>query len=219
MFDIGLLIACLTKLNKSIEERKKLQRHAKRGRCLPETPVYTDWTCPDNAIDLELWLLEKEEALREEGRMLETLHRIVVQVIRLIIVIYSSIITSSGKKLRVRNRYEKVVMLILWRCGDIEKNPGPPIPDVRSFCKKMISLLVIKYWESKEGEELHQADYKRIPVEWPDHLLSKFKDPSKCDNETRNTMLTCLLEICIAEEVELPDEWLTLIEKIPNIAK
>ena len=100
---------------------------------------------------------------------------------------------------------------------DIAKNPGPQIPDVRSFCKKMISLLIIKYWESKEGEELRQADYKRIPVEWPEHVRSKFGDPSKCGNETRNTMLKCLLEICIAEEVELPDEWLTLIDKYQTL--
>ena len=158
-----------------------------------------------------------EMVLREEeNRMLEALRLILFQAVRLMIMLCVNIVSDCGKKLSSRNRYEKVVILILWRCGDIERNPGPPnavihISDVsRDFCKKMISLLVIKYWESK-GEELGQAAYKRKPADWPENIW--FGDPSKCKKEPMNTMLKCLHETCLAEKVDVPSQWLTLIEK------
>lgn len=137
----------------------------------------------------------------------------ICQAIRIMIVLCMRIVSNCGKKTRLRNRYEKVLILILWRCGDIESNPGPPIADImRDFCKKMISLLVIKYWERKEGVELSRADYKRKPSRWPEHVW--FGDPSTCkEKELRNTMLRHLHETCLREVVEVPNQWLTLIEK------
>ena len=173
---------------------------------------------PDNPEELRIWLAEREDARRNELRIVETLHRLISRVLRLICVLYPSIASKQcGKKSRHRNLYEKVVVLILWRCGDIERNPGPPpISDIsRDFCKKMISLLVIKYWESKEGHSLCLADYKKKPVEWPENIW--FGDPSTCKNETRNAMLQKLHAICITEKIQLPNQWLTLIQKYQQL--
>ena len=165
--------------------------------------------------ELENQMMEAE-LREEENRMLEALPLILFKAVHLMIMLCVNIVSDCRKKLRLRNRYEKVVILILWRCGDIERNPGPPnavihISDVsRDFCKKMISLLVIKYWESK-GEKLGQADYKKKPAYWPENV--DFRDPSKCKREPMNTMLKCLHETCLAEKVDVPSQWLTLIEK------
>ena len=195
------------------KENEALKKQLKCRICLPATPV-----CPNDPKGIKKWLREREEELREEYRMLETLHRIICRAIRLFIVLCMSIVSNCRKKPRLKNRYEKVVILILWRCGDIERNPGPPISDItRDFCKKMISLLVIKYWESKEGGELCHADYKRKPARWPEH--NWYGDPSSCKNETRNIMLKCLREICLAEEIGIPYQWLTLIDKYQTLLR
>ena len=197
-------------LRKQNERLRNLLKY-RYGICLPATPIW-----PIDLKDIEKWYREREEELREEYQMLETLHRIICQAIRLFIVLCMTIVSNCKKKPRLKNRYEKVVILILWRCGDIEKNPGPPISDItRDFCKKMISLLVIKYWESKEGGKLCHADYKRKPAGWPQNV--EYVDPSTCKNETRIIMLKRLREFCLAEEVGIPYQWLTLIDNYQTL--
>lgn len=181
----------------------------KQMKCLPCLPLKYQG-CPDDPKDFENWLRKRgEKLLREECRFF-------CQAIRLLMVLCMSIVSNCGKKPRLKNRYEKAVILILWRCGDVERNPGPATSDIsRDFCKKMISMLVIRYWESKEGRDLCQADYKKEPIGWPENVW--FGDPSTCKNETRNTMLKSLREICLADEVEVPNQWMVLIEKYQTL--
>ena len=126
------------------------------------------------------------------------------------------ILPNCRRKSRLKSQYEKVTLLILWTCGDVERNPGPAISDVtRDFCKKMISLLVIQYWERKQGRKLSQADYKTKPDGWPDDIW--YGDPSTCNNETRNIMLNTIRTTCIDNGVEVSTKWTSLIEKYQSI--
>lgn len=91
------------------------------------------------------------------------------------------------------------------------KTKGNVCDELRHFVKKMISLLVIRYWESTEGKQLSQAVYKKIPDGWPKDAW--FGDPSKCNKPERDTMLNLLLDMCLQQGIDLPDEWLSLSEK------
>ena len=126
------------------------------------------------------------------------------------------ILSNCKKKSRLKYRYEKVTLLILWRCGDVEQNPGPAISDIaRDLCKKMISLLVVLYQERQLGRRPIQADYKKKPAGWPDGI--EFKDPSKCTNVVRDNMLNTIQKLCISSGVEVPIEWTSLYEKYQEL--
>lgn len=130
--------------------------------------------------------------------------------------LFCSFIVAYGKtNARFKYTYEEASLLILWRCGDVERNPGPGPPTIsdisRDFCKKMISLLIILYWERKEGRDLAQADYKKRPKEWAKDIW--YGDPSTCTNKDRNAMLKGLCNLCLVQEVAIPNEWLVLIDK------
>ena len=125
-------------------------------------------------------------------------------------------LSSCKKKSRLKYRYEKVALLILWSCGDVEQNPGPAISDIaRDFCKKIISLLLIQYQEMKLGRKPSQADYKQKPDGWP--VSIQYKDPSKCTNEVRDAMMSTIRQLCIDSGVAIPTEWTRRIGKYQEL--
>ena len=138
---------------------------------------------------------------------------VLLLIIRLLALLCNGILTNLNIKKLSRTKYcsETIAGLVLWCSGDVERNPGPTCDDLRDFCKKMISLLVIRYWESVERKQFGQADYKKKPNGWPEDAW--FGDPSKCNKRDRDVMLNILLDMCFQQGVDIPDEWLTLTEK------
>ena len=135
----------------------------------------------------------------------------------LAITICIDIVTSLNKKKKARIKYrsETIACLVLWCSGDVESNPGPPCDDLRDFCKKMISLLVMKYFETTKEKQPSQGYYKKRPYGWPEGAF--FGDPSKkCEKWERDTMLILLLDTCSHQGVDVPNEWLSLTEKYRN---
>lgn len=151
----------------------------------------------------------------ERSEFFHKLFRFICHVTRLLMLFCLYIVAYGKTKARFKYTYEKASLLILWHCGDVERNPGPglhTISDIsRDFCKKMISLLIIRYWEHKEGRNLTQADYKKRPEEWAEDIW--YGDPSTCTNEKRNAMLKGLCNVCLVLGVAIPNEWLVLIDK------
>ena len=137
----------------------------------------------------------------------------ICQTLYILFILFRRCISSNVKKKRLLlYRCEKVTLLILWRCGDVEQNPGPALSDVtRDFCKKMISLLVVLFQNKKLGRNSGQADYKKTPDGWPDGI--QYKDPSKCTNDIRDTMLITIQQLCIRKGLQIPTRWTLLIEK------
>ena len=199
--------------NTHVETCSVLQTHA--FVCISDAVCISD----ENLDIVIRWLTEADERLRNERKEFLKKFHVLILLIRLVawFGLDSVTVLNSKKKSRLKYRSEKIAVLILWSCGDIERNPGPVSDDLRDFCKKMISLLIIEYWECKGGK-LGQADYKRRPDEWPkdDDKDNKvwFGDPSKCKNkQDRDAMLNCLLDICLRKGVKVPKEWLSLIDK------
>ena len=151
----------------------------------------------------------------ERSEFFHKLFRFICHVTRLLMLFCLYIVAYRKTKARFKYTYEKASLLILWHCGDVERNPGPG-PSTRSdisrdFSKKMISLLIILYSERKEGRDLTQADYKKRPEEWEEDIW--YGDPSKCTNKDRSAMLKGLCNLCKDKEVAIPNEWSVLIDK------
>ena len=153
---------------------------------------------------------DESECKNEERK--RAMFLVLLLIIRFLASLCNGILTNSNIKKLSRIKYcsETIAVIVLWCSGDVEKNPGPTCDDLRDFCKKMISLLVIRYCESVERKHFGQADYKKKPNGWPENTY--FGDPSKCNKRERDAMLNILLDMCFQQGVDIPDEWLTLTE-------
>lgn len=112
---------------------------------------------------------------------------------------------TCKKKVRLIYVYEKAAVLILWRCGDVERNPGPsPSDTIRAVAKVIISSLVVEVMKRTRNVKSKQADYKTIPDGWNKGLW--YGDPSKATNNERNEMLQGLLGVYQVNGNDIPEE-------------
>ena len=200
--------AISTICEKFLQETERFHYHCPKGPDTLDADSYMAF--------IEKMVSARMPITEEIENLLIDLHlSFICQVLWSLIMLYRKfILPNCKKKSWLIYQYEKVTLLILWKCGDVERNPGPVISDVtRDFCKKMISLLVIQYWERKQGRKLDRADYKTKPDGWPDDIW--YGDPStkECNNETRNIMLNTIRTTCINNAVAVPNKWMVLIEK------
>ncbi|XP_055999687.1 uncharacterized protein LOC125654927 isoform X2 [Ostrea edulis] len=189
--------------------------HAFKLGCLLyklQTDMMNDFTCWFQ-ISLEILRLDQETQLQ-----LLKIKFLYVAVLSYFLRLY----ISSGRNTRyVLQWSDKAVLLVLWTCGDVERNPGPANTKrltrseiLRKFRRfTQMQLLEFIY----NGSEMPKHPFRKPPPGWNDDKPEiEFKNISntKSGEEEIFDKMLCLIE---KKQIPLPHEWVDILRHYNNL--
>ncbi|XP_062585238.1 uncharacterized protein LOC134246910 [Saccostrea cucullata] len=163
---------------------------------------------------------ENEEALARENIMVMFL-----TVILLLSNFLSIFISSRCKKRYFLLWTDKALLLVLWTCGDVERNPGPNetttangrsqiLRKFRRFSQTMLLELIYKVY----GEEMSSKPHSKSPPGWdeykPEIKFGNISNLKSGEDKVFNKMLYVLKN---QKPVPLSSDWEVLLSHYNNL--